>query len=282
MKACVTQLTPKTGELEYNLKKIESKVVEASENGSDMIVFPELMLTGYKCNDDFYNVAIDTESNRLDYLKELSIKNKIVIIFGAVEITLNEVLYNSAFVIDQGQVKSVRKNCLPGHAMLTISNGAFPDRKYFKSGENVKAIDTSIGRIGILICYDVFFPELSRYLTLDAIEYLVVISGSPKFEKNIFEPILLARSLENTVPILYSNLVGQELDDEYWGGSRIISSNDEKKLAAEVKTKIDYTNESLEYFTFNQQNMSRRYFPVLRDLKSGMYSNLKDKHDELC
>src|SRR5207245_4375710 len=83
-------------------------------------------------------------------------------------------------------------------------------------------VDTKLGRIGLLICYDTFFPELAKAYALAGAELLAIISASPATSKPFFDKILPARAIENALPILYANLVGTELTIVFQGGTQAI------------------------------------------------------------
>ena len=285
MKVAIAQITPKTGDKAYNCEKMESFIIEAAQDGADLIVFPELALTGYNCGDTFFEVAETIPGQATDYFANLAKNYGLHIIWGIPEKSLAGILYNSAALVGpEGYIGSWRKNCLPGHATNQGGAGAFPDRRFFKNGSDLAVFDTSIGKIGLLICYDMFFPELARLLTLKGADVLVGISGSPSFEKNIFEPIVKVRAMENTIPFIYTNLVGQEGETTYWGGGCVIATGDEKlKLPGTPELcKASYTEEGFTLADVDVRNKKiRSSFPVLRDLKTEMYDQLSIAHKYL-
>lgn len=227
VKVAIGQITPATGQKNVNLEKMKKFTIEAAEEGAKLVVFPELALTGYNCGDDFFDVAEAIPGDATRFFEELAIQYDIYITWGMPEKSLNGILYNAAALVGpEGFVGKWRKNTLPGHATDQSGPGAFPDRRYFKAGEDLNVFDTKIGKIGLLICYDLFFPELARMLTLQGAEIIIGISGSPAFEKDIFEPIVKVRAMENTVNLVYTNLVGKEGETEYWGGGCIIGAGE--------------------------------------------------------
>ncbi|MGM0878178.1 MAG: carbon-nitrogen hydrolase family protein [Bacillota bacterium] len=286
VKIAIGQITPETGQKNKNLEKMKRYTIEAAEQGVKLVSFPELALTGYNCGDDFFEVAEPIPGNAVSFFKEIAAQHDIYIIWGMPEKSINGILYNSAVLVGpEGYIGSWRKNTLPGHATDQTGPGAFPDRRYFKAGEDLPVFDTVIGKIGVLICYDIFYPELARLLTLKGADIIVGISGSPIFEKDIFEPIVKARAMENTINFVYTNLVGQEGETTYWGGGCIIGAGEKetKVPGTPLICKAPYEGEGITIGEIDIQhhNKIRPYFPVLRDITTRMYEQLADAHRKL-
>lgn len=285
MKVAIAQITPETANKGVNLEKMRRFVIDSAQQGAELVVFPELALTGYHCGDRFFAMAEEIPGPSTDFFVQLAKANQIYIIWGMVEKTLPGMLYNAAALVGpEGYIGNWRKNTLPGHATDLSGPGAFPDRRYFKNGSGLEVYDTAIGRIGVLICYDIFFPELARLLTLKGADMIVGISGSPDFEKDIFEPIVKVRAMENTVDFIYTNLVGLEGETHYWGGGCIIAAGDRdsKIPGSPLICKAPYTGEGITLGILDNHNKSiRASFPVLRDITTSMYDNLKSAHEKL-
>ncbi|GGE15766.1 apolipoprotein N-acyltransferase [Marinithermofilum abyssi] len=260
--------------------------LNAVEQGAKLVVFPELALTGYNCGDHFFEVAETIPGPATDFFASVAAEHDVYIIWGMPEKSIEGINYNSAaFVGPEGYIGKWRKHTLPGHATDESGPGAFPDRRYFKAGEDLPIFRTPIGNIGILVCYDMFFPELARALTLKGADILVGISGSPRFEKSIFEPIVQVRAMENTVWFVYANLVGKEGETEYWGGGCIVGPGEKetKVPGSPVICKAPYEGESVTIGEIQVDKIReiRPYFPVLRDLTTTMYEQLAEIHRRL-
>jgi predicted amidohydrolase len=285
-KVAIVQITPITGEKKQNLEKMKKLTLEAVEKGAQLVVFPELALTGYNCGDAFFEVAEPIPGEATGFFEGLAENYNIHILWGMPEKSIGGVLYNSAALVGpKGYIGKWRKNTLPGHATDNTGPGAFPDRRYFKGGEDLPVYDTAIGKIGVLICYDIFFPELSRMLTLKGADLIVGISGSPSFEKDIFEPIVKVRAMENTINFAYTNLVGKEGETDYWGGGFIVGAGDkETKIpGCPILCKAPYEGECVTIAEVNNlaHHEIRPFFPVLRDLTTRMYEQLAEIHRRL-
>lgn len=286
VKIAIGQITPETGQKTKNLEKMKHYAIEAAKQEATLVVFPELALTGYNCGDDFFETAEPIPGDSVSAFMEIAAEYNIYIIWGMPEKSINGILYNAAVLVGpEGFIGSWRKNTLPGHATDQTGPGAFPDRRYFKAGEDLPVFDTAIGKIGVLICYDIFFPELARLLTLKGADMIIGISGSPAFEKDIFEPIVKARAMENTITFVYTNLVGQEGEIAYWGGGCIIGAGEKetKVPGTPVICKAPYEGEGITIGEVDIQHHQkiRPYFPVLRDITTTMYEQLAEAHRKL-
>lgn len=285
-KVAIGQITPITGDKEKNIKKMEKFISEAAGQGAQLVVFPELVLTGYNCGDQFFELAERIPGAATQHFTKIAEKFGIYIIWGMPETSVDGILYNAAALVGpEGFIGKWRKNTLPGHATEATGPGAFPDRRYFKPGEDLQVYETSIGKIGLLICYDIWFPELARLLTLKGADLIVGISGSPSFEREIFEPLVKARAVENAINFVYTNLVGQEGAITYWGGGFVVSAGDkEKKISGSpILCKAPYKGECI---TMAEIDSSARheispYFPFMRDLTTRMYEQLAEVHRRL-
>ncbi|MDQ3654695.1 MAG: carbon-nitrogen hydrolase family protein [Chloroflexota bacterium] len=281
----LAQIQPETADKRANLHRFDDCLERAAAMGAGLVVFPELALTGYACGDGFFEVAEPVPGPSTEHLAGTARKLDLHVIWGMPERGLPGVIYNSAVLVGpDGHIGTWRKHTLPGHATDRGGAGAFPDRRFFRSGHRSPVFETPIGRIGMMVCYDIFFPEIARLLTLKGVDLLVGISGSPAFERNIFEPLVLARAMENTIPFAYCNLAGTEGDIAYWGGSRLIGAGDvsRKVPGSPVICQAAYDVEDLVCgeVDYDLTHRFRPSFPVLRDLRADMYTQLLDAMDQ--
>lgn len=284
-KLALGQICPVTADIKHNLAIFEENVVRARKENAKLIIFPELALSGYSCGDRFFEIAETVPGPSTDHLIEVARKNDIYIIWGMPEKGLDGVLYNSAVMAGpEGYVGTWRKHTLPGHATDQTGPGAFPDRRFFRAGTESPIFTTKIGKIGIMVCYDTFFPEIARLLTLKGADLLVSISGSPSFEKDIFEPIVKVRAMENTTWLAYCNLAGNEGNISYWGGSFVVGpgSKQTKVPGEPIIAKAPYDIPALTFaeIDYSVTGKFRPFFPVLRDLPSNIYQSLQDVSKE--
>jgi len=280
VRIALAQVEPATRDTTANLAMFDDYLERAAAMGAHLVVFPELALTGYACGDAFFEVAELVPGPSTDHLAATARKLGLHAIWGMPERGLPGIVYNSAVLAGpDGYIGTWRKHTLPGHATDFGGAGAFPDRRFFRSGSRSPVFDTALGRIGMMVCYDIFFPEIARLLTLKGADLLVGISGSPSFERDIFEPLVRARAMENVIPFAYCNLAGAEGDVTYWGGSRIVGAGDpETKVSGTpviAQAAYDVPDLVCGEVDYAITHRMRPFFPILRDLRAEMYAQLE-------
>ncbi len=277
----LAQVEPATSDVAANLAVFDDYIERAADQGADLVIFPELALSGYGCGDAFFEVAEPVPGPSTEHLVATANRHNVHVIWGMPERGLPGVLYNAAVLVGpEGHIGTWRKHTLPGHATDHAGPGAFPDRRFFRLGTRSPVFDTPIGRIGMMVCYDIFFPEIARLLTLKGADLLVGISGSPSFERPIFEPLVQARAMENTSWFAYCNLAGREGKTTYWGGSRLIAPGDPatKVPGSPIVAQAAYDDPDLVLgeVDYALTHRFRPSFPILRDIRSEMYEQLRE------
>jgi predicted amidohydrolase len=222
--ACVNYHTI-WGDKQKNLEKILGYVTDAVKRGADIILFPELALTGYEIGDNpmHKDNAETIPGPSTEAIADLTCKHNVYVVFGLVEKQLgkSDVLYNSAAVIGpEGVIGAYRKLMPFGDEM-----------KWCQKGKEPFAFSTPWGLVGVSICYDSYmFPELARYYAaLGARLYLNVTAIGPFFGwKPYYLNQLKARAIENMMFVASANLVGQDLRTDYEGGSLVIGPSEKE------------------------------------------------------
>ncbi len=171
VKFALAQINPVLGDLEKNIKKHEEFIERAIQNDADVIVFPELSITGYKLNDLTQEVAIKPYDALLS--KIFSLSKKIDISLGFVERGDDEIPYNSAMYIENGRIKNIyRKIYLPTHGM-------FQELRFFGKGKILRVFNTKYGRVGTVICRDFFHPSLVFLAYAQKADFVFAMSNMP-------------------------------------------------------------------------------------------------------
>ncbi len=217
----IAQTDSRIGDLEWNLSHHLDFINQAIEQGAQLILFPELSLTGYTLRDSVRECAVDVQRDaRLAPLKEKS--RSISIAFGCVENGPDHGLYNAAVFLEEGEVKHIhRKLYLPTYGM-------FEEGRYFSPGRSIHAFESRLGRLGMLICEDLWHLALPYLLAVDGAEVLLTLSASPtrvgnddaKLEQAVINHEhhrVYARLLSSYV--CFSNRVGFEDGVNFWGSS---------------------------------------------------------------
>jgi predicted amidohydrolase len=264
LKIALAQFQPKLYDKTHNFKIVEKTV---RKTDADILIFGELFLTGYINNDTIINVAEHINGKISNRLQKLAEKTGMDILIGLPEASdIKGVCYNSAVVyLQDGNVKVYRK--------VQLANfGPFEEKLFFKCGTKLDVFKTNKAKIGILICYDIFFPELAKIYALKGADMIICISASPSATRKFFEKVIVARAIENATFIVYANLVGLQGNLTFWGGSTIIDprGNAIVKGDAYVQKLINGTVD-LAYL-----KTARHFRPTIRDTNLNFMKILKE------
>lgn len=221
MKIALAQIEPSLGDVTANVDKHVSRIREARDLGADLILFPELSLTGYLLQDMVPEVAQKPGSSpALRRLCELS--GDLAVVVGFAEQAPGFRYYNSAAFLEGGRiVHTHRKAYLPTYGM-------FDEGRYFARGGNFRSFPSRLGTLGILICEDLWHTTSAFLLAQDGAEVLLVPSSSPTKGVDTGETLPsqeawleLARVTARfqTVFLAYANRGGFEDGIHFGGGS---------------------------------------------------------------
>ena len=273
IKVALAQISCKRGDKAENTREIESKVTKAKQQGAELVIFPELSLTGYTMRDQIYELAETIPGHSTTVLEKLAKKTGTYIIFGMPELSekTQATVYNAAVLVGpDGFVGKYRKMYLPTHSV-------FEEKRYFRPGYQTAVFETELGKIGLIICYDIFFPEVSRLTRLKGAQLIVCISASPATRRTFFETLTVARAIENTAFLAYVNLVGIEDGLQFWGGSRLIGPNGK----ALIEAKYDEEDLVIGQINYADIRPTEAFVPILKDLRPELFDKLKETAENL-
>ena len=268
IKLALAQISSKRENKNENLRKIEKLTLKAKQQGADLIIFPEMSLTGYVVLDQVYELAETIPGPSTEKVEALAKQTGMYIIFGMPELSekTQATVFNTAvFVGPQGLIGKYRKMYLPTHSV-------FEEKRYFRPGYEPAAFQTDLGNIGLSICYDVFFPEVFRLTRLKGAQLIVCISASPAVRRGYFEILTSARALENTAFLAYVNLAGVEDGLQFWGGSRLVSPTGD----VVAKAKYDEEDFVICEVDYGDLRTAETFIPTLRDLRPELFEKLKE------
>lgn len=264
MKITLAQLAPVLGDKKKNIELIKTTV---EKSDSDLVVFAELFLTGYMVRDNLTYLAEPLTGESVSEIAKIAEEHNTHIIFGMPErdSDVHGLFYNSSVLVYPNErVEAYRK--------LHLANfGPFEEHLYFAKGMEVPVFDTSFGKVGMLICFDCFFPELSKIYALKGADLLVAISASPSTTRIYFEKVMVSRAIENTIFFTYTNLVGTELNMVYWGGNTVVGPRGDEKAKGEyfkeqtVDCEID----------FKEITTAREFRPSIRETRMELFFELQ-------
>jgi predicted amidohydrolase len=249
MKVGLAQMDCKLGDLRANLERVRGFISEAKERKVELLVFPELSLTGYSIKSLVSEVAIRVDNSLIEDLKKES--REISLVIGFVEESREHNFYNSALYLEKGRIKHLhRKVYLPNY-------GVWEEGKYLTSGERIRAFLTLYEPMTILICEDAWHPILPYISALDGASIFIHTAAS--FEKDLGQ--FSVRSTWEGLNILYAQLfsgyvifvnrVGSEEGNKFWGESSIIDP------AGKEVVKADYYGEQLVVGTVDREKIRR-------------------------
>jgi predicted amidohydrolase len=259
--AVLAQIKPKLGCVDENLKLIEAQIQQAINSKADLIVFPELALTGYFLKDLVPEVARKVDSPEIARLVELS--RSISIAVGFVEVTDDYSFYNSALYLEDGEIRHLhRKVYLPTYGM-------FDEQRYMGRGERFRAFDSKFGRMGLLICEDMWHLSSSYVLAMDGAVTLICLSSSPGrgIEGDALGSAKAWQQLTSTTAmflncrIIYCNRVGYEDGVNFWGGSEYVKPSGVSAVRGKMFEEDAVNASVLE----GELRRERIFSPMLRD-----------------
>ncbi len=224
MKIAIAQMAPCLGKVDKNLALHLSMIEKAKKAGADLVVFPELSLTGYLLRDMVEEVSLDPDTSPV--IRKIASKTAdISVVLGFVEENHaeNGIFYNSAAFLSGGKVLNVhRKVFLP-------TTGMFEEARFFGSGKQFTQFNTPFGRVGLLICRDFLHLGPSYLHFAGGVDMMIAISAAPgrgvsgkTFDSGrMWELMGESVSYFATCFVVYANRVGVEDGLTFAGGSFI-------------------------------------------------------------
>lgn len=263
MKLALVSMRPEIGNKNNNIKKIKNYIKKTK---SDFYVFGEMTLTGYPLKDEIRDNVETINGPSIKKLKQISKQNNCYLVFGMPlkDKKIEGLNHNSAVLIHpNGKVDTYDKWFLP-------TFGPFEEKIFYDAGESLNIFNTKYGKVGLLVCYDLFFPEISKAYSQLGADMIICISASPSTTRKYFETILPARAIENTVFMIYSNIVGTQEELVFWGGSQVYDP------LSNLLVKGNYFKENIVSCEIDLEKIktARANRPVIRDIRPEIYQDL--------
>ncbi len=259
----LAQLNTRLGEVDSNLEKHLAFVREARQAGAELILFPELSLTGYVLQDIASAVARRPSAGDPVFKSLLEASREIDMVVGFVEEDRRYRNYIAAAYLSGGEVLHIhRKVYLPTY-------GIFDEKRYFAAGDSFRAFETRFGRVGMLICEDFWHASSPYCLWMDGADLMFFTSASPG--RGITDEILGSAKWVETVNqtyaglfttfVAHTNKVGFEDGLNFFGGSTVFDPD------GRLVSQAPYNDEGLTLaeLDLSQIRRTRARLPVLRD-----------------
>jgi predicted amidohydrolase len=257
------------GDVESNLEKHIALAAEANRLGADLVIFPELSLTGYVLQDLTPTVSHHPEAGDPVFKRLLAASQDIDLMVGFVDEDNRHRFYISSAYLSRGSVLHVH------HKLYLPTYGLFDEGRFFARGDSVRAFDTPFGRAGILICEDFWHASPPYLLWLDGADVLLFNSASPGRGLSDDAHLESARWVEHlnqayaslfTCFVAHTNRVGYEDGLNFWGGSTVFDPN------GTLVSKGPYQEEALTLaqVDLNQLHRTRARLPLIRDERTDL------------
>jgi len=229
----LAQIDPALGDVARNLALHEQAIAEAKRQQVDLVVFPELSLTGYYLRDLVPDVARSARCAELERLADVAGQTAVVV--GFVEQDAHGDLFNSAAFLEDGVVRHVhRKVYLPTY-------GLFDEQRYFAAGHRVRAFDSRrFGRVGVVVCEDFWHLSVATVLQAERIDWLLCLANSPA--RGVREAEVRTANTYRHIAQTYAQLMGAYVAvcnragvEEglcFWGGSFLAAPDGDIVAAA--------------------------------------------------
>jgi len=274
---------------DQTIKKTISMIKDASKNGSDLVVLQELHQTHYFCqneNVDTFDLANDYEKDILfwaDVAKEYSV----VLVTSLFEKRAAGLYHNTAVVFDKdGSI------CGKYRKMHIPDDPGFYEKFYFTPGDlGFEPIQTSIGKLGVMVCWDQWYPEGARLMALKGADILIYPTAIGWFEDDAEDEkqrqldswiaVQRGHAVANGLPVVTVNRVGFEKDDSgvlkgtaFWGNSFVFGPQGEYLAhASNQEEQVLYTTVDLK----KSENV-RRWWPFIRDRRIECYNEITKRY----
>jgi N-carbamoylputrescine amidase len=264
-----------------NLSNVELAIRQAASGGAKIICLPELFEHRYFCqteNHKYFDLAQPIPGPTTDHLKKLAGELQVVIIASLFEKRARGLYHNTVAVLDAdgSYLGKYRKMHIP-------DDPGFYEKFYFTPGDlGYKVFDTRYARIGILICWDQWFPEAARLTAMMGAEILFYptaigwdISQHQKVnaeQYQAWQTIQRSHAIANGINVVAVNRVGQEGNIKFWGGSMVINPFGTVLWECNQQEAIQVIEMDLE-----QTNYYRNHWPFFRDRRTDSYQDINKR-----
>lgn len=224
--AFIAQLIPKLGDKQYNYERIAETVVKAREESAQIVIFPELFLSGYSVGENISALSETIDGPYMTRVRNLCKQHGIYVVLGFPEDGQDGNYYiSSALIDDKGEVLGLYRKI-----------HLFDEEKcYFQPGSTFEVIETPLGSIGMMICFDVEFPEIARALKLMGADLIVIANANMHPYEMHHHIFARSRAMENEIPVIICNRLGKEGELNFCGDSMVIDATGNVLLALKDK-----------------------------------------------
>ena len=278
-----------TGDVAGNRARLQDKIAQCASQGAQLVVLQELHDSLYFCQQesvDNFDLAVTLDSEAVASYRAVAAQHGVVLVTSIFEQRATGLYHNTAVVIDtDGSIAGIyRKMHIP-------DDPAYYEKFYFTPGDlGFKPIDTAVGRLGVLVCWDQWYPEAARLMALSGAEMLIYptaigteSSDTPAEQQRQLEAwvtVQRGHAVANGLPVVSVNRVGHEIDPSgqtrgisFWGNSFVAGPQGEFLYRAgcdEEATVVDVD--------MHRSETVRRWWPFLRDRRIDAYADITRRY----
>lgn len=289
MKVALIQMSC-TPNVEFNLQKLAKGIAQAAQRGAELVVLQELHNTPYFCqteNPDLFDLAEPIPGPSTDFFGTLARQFGIVIVTSLFERRAAGLYHNTAVVIEKdGTIAGkYRKMHIP-------DDPAYYEKFYFTPGDlGFEPIDTSVGRLGVQVCWDQWYPEGARLMALRGADLLIYptaigyeSSDTPEeqaCQREAWTTVQRGHAVANGLPVIAVNRTGHEPDPsgqthgiQFWGSSFVAGPQGEFLYRAEIDEEVV----AIVDIDLQRSENVRRWWPFLRDRRIEEFAPLAKRY----
>lgn len=261
----VLQIMTKSGCIDENLIQAFDLADQAVAKGAQLLVYPELSLTGYHLEEEKFRMISKRSHQYLEDFRAYAKAHHVVMVVPYIGESGDDIFISAAVIESDGEILvTYNKSFLWGVEQTRFTHGS----------RNYKAFDTSLGRMGLLICYDIEFPEPSRILAFDGAHVLIVPSVWSIPAVSRWDIQLPARALDNTFFVIGANTVGEGS----CGKSKVIAPN------GDMLCQASHLDQQVLLCTLegNLIDQTRECIPYLKEYDMQLFPHFMLLHKDNC
>ncbi|MED0673056.1 carbon-nitrogen hydrolase family protein [Aneurinibacillus aneurinilyticus] len=213
MRIAIAQCTPHLADKKENLNMMTRYLYQAKEQKAELVIFPELVLTGYSIGNQLASIAEEADGPSLQFMQRVCRELAIFALISFPEKNGNAYHISSAFIQDDGSIAGIYRKT---HLFSS-------EAQYFTPGNEWPVFATKFGNIGVMICYDLEFPEVTRLLRLNGAEMVLVNTANMEPYERYQHIYMQSRAMENEIPLVICNRLGQEDNLKFFGHSMAVN-----------------------------------------------------------